>query len=646
MRRDGALFRKDIEGLRALAILSVLAFHHQWGVFSGGFVGVDVFFVISGYLITRNILKEIQGEGFSFTAFYIRRARRLFPALFFTVALTLLIGIFVASPDNLKRIASSSAASILSVSNIYFRGQAGYWDYASIQKPLLHTWSLAVEEQFYLVWPVLVLVLSRYVRCQQVAVVLLVGLGVIGVWAAEHDMAKDAAGVFYLMPYRISEFVLGAICAWVPSRTHRGVLEREVVSVVALGLIAYPVFDYSDATVFPGLSALLPCLGAAMLIFFNGGGVSRWILTNPIATGIGRISYSLYLAHWPIYVFYRQWKGHTLDVQETLLASLATFALAVFMYKFVEQPFRARVSSHAVTIPTRTFVMLFSGLTACLVAVSVSIWVGDGWAWRYPADLAQLSKDVGAEGKERFKPYSKSCQAKGALSCDTPADGINVFIIGDSHALDVFNALEEQYPYFHYVFHGLGGCPPLAREDFNLLTVQNPNRVACIARNEKLLYANQLAEADLIIINTVFAWYKPEHLAHAVMQIRKAAHAPIIVFGNYLIFNKEQDFPDLVVKHGVTNMDGYYEGKLSWNTFAYESELESLSKEIGFTYISKKKLFCENDSVMSCPIMFDGKLFTYDRHHLSLAAAKHLGDALNKSYGDIFRQLEQRAAVK
>lgn len=164
----------------------------------------------------------------------------------------------------------------------------------------------------------------------------------------------------------------------------------------------------------------------------------------------------------------------------------------------------------------------------------------------------------------------------------------------------------------------------------------------------RFIYDQALTEVhfeltDLVIINTVFQWYKPEHLIHTVMQIRKTTKAPIVVFGNYLFF--DDDLPDLVVKHGVTNMDGYYIERLSDSTFAYENVLESLSKKFGFTYISKKRLFCANDSVMSCPIMFNGKLFTYDRHHLSLAAANYLGYELKRLHENIFRQLEQRTLV-
>jgi len=642
--RNNLPFRPDIEGLRALAVLAVIAFHHQWGLFSGGFIGVDVFFVISGYLITRNILSESRSGRFSFKAFYMRRARRLLPALFFTVAVTLLVGYFVSTPADLMLIAESSMASIFSVSNLYFWMQSGYFDVAANQKPLLHTWSLSVEEQFYLVWPLLVVFLSRNAQSPRIAVALMSVLGVISVWAAERWLSTDSAGAFFLTPFRINEFVLGAICAWIPLRSHRGRLEGEVFSVIALGMIVYPMYSYTDATAFPGISALLPSLGAAMLILFNGGGASRWILTNPVATGIGRISYSLYLAHWPIFVFYRQWKGSEFSLQDTVLVSIASLVLAVFMYKFIEQPFRSRGTLHDVTITTRIFARIYVSVCAGLVVVSVAILLSNGFAWRYQSDLVHFVQETDAERKERFKPYLMRCRMKNALSCDVPTERSNIVILGDSHAPDIFNALIEQYPKLHYVFHGGGGgCPPLTREDYNLLTVKHPNRDSCIANNEKLLYGDQLVRADLVVINTVFLWYMPEHLTHAIVQIRKATNAPIVVLGNYMVF--DDDLPDLVVKHGVTTMDEYYVDRLSENTFAYEEELESLSKILGFTYISKRKLFCGNDSVMSCPIIFDGKLFTYDRHHLSLAAAKHLGYEIDKYYGSIFRGLDLKSTA-
>lgn len=630
-------FRKDIEGLRALAVLAVMAFHFQTGLTGGGFIGVDVFFVISGYLITGNILTDLRRGSFSFKRFYLRRARRLFPALFVTVTITLMIGMILSPPRDLQKIAESAAASILSVSNIYFWKQSGYFDSDAIQKPLLHTWSLAVEEQFYFVWPLITVFLLRYAKTQRAAITALSIVGILSFYVTQRNLTMDPSGVFYLMPYRTGEFAIGAICAWIPSYSVKGYY-GELFSIVGLGAILYPIFGYTEATSFPGLAALPPCLGTALLIYFNNGGISRGFLSNPVMTGCGRISYSLYLMHWPIFVMFRQWKGSELNMQETLSVILLTFTFAVLAHRFVEQPFRTRSSSEPALLSTGAFVKLFCGLTFSLIAVFASIWVCKGWLWRYPTEIAQLIQETDTEIKARFKPFSTHCLSKNALSCDMPIEGINVFVTGDSHAPDIFNALVNQYPKFHYIFTGVAGCPPLVREDYHLLLAKHPNRTECIARNEKLLYKNQLAEADLVVINTVFAWYKPEHLTHTIMQIRKATTAPIVVFGNYLIYG--EDFPNLVVKHGTTKMDDYYAKKLSWNTFAFENELETLSKELNFSYISKKRLFCENDSVISCPLIFNGKLFTYDRHHLSLAAAIELGRRIETAHGSIFHQVD------
>ncbi len=634
-------FRPDIEGLRALAVILVLAFHTGWNtVFSGGFVGVDVFFVISGFLITRNILSQaVKGE-FSFRDFYIRRARRLFPALFFTVAATVAIGICFASPADLQHIGESAIASIFSVSNFYFWSQSGYFDSAAIQKPLLHTWSLAVEEQFYLVWPMVIVLLARYLHNRTHAVALLVALGVLSVWAAEHTLSFDPAGAFYLTPNRIGEFALGAICAWLPAKHRLPSAAREALALLGTGLILYAAFEYTNATRFPGLMALVPAMGAGLLIRFGQSGITQRVLASRPAVGIGRISYSLYLAHWPTYVFFLQWYDGELGTQESIAISAISLLLAMAMYRYIEQPFRIRGEMvHPPAIPMRRFVKLFASLTAGLVFTSMLIWSGRGWAWRFPDALSQLSKEAEAQKDARFTPYRERCLAPGSVSCDEPTEDTNVFIIGDSHAQDAFNALVAQYPRYHYVVHSLPACPPLIREHFDLLSAKHPRHDECVTRNEKLLYGDQLAKADLIVINTVFSWYTPTHLAGTIKQIRTKTRTPIVVFGNYLFF--WEDVPNIVITHGSAHMDPFYEKKLAKHSLAFDSELKTLADDLQFTYVSKRQLFCKGNSALDCPLMFGNKLFTYDRHHLSLAAAREMGRVLNTRYNQLFAEIKR-----
>jgi peptidoglycan/LPS O-acetylase OafA/YrhL len=631
------LFRRDVEGLRAVAVLAVLLFHSRWsGTFSGGFIGVDVFFVISGFLITRNILSRAWQGRFSFRDFYVRRIRRLFPALLCTLGCTVVAGLLIASPSELLHISQSALASIFSISNFYFWGQAGYFDSAAIQKPLLHTWSLAVEEQFYLIWPAIVVLMVRYGRNRRSSVVTLVAMAGLSVFAAEVAFRSDPAAVFYLAPYRVNEFAIGAICAYAPARRPFPDRVLDAVAALGLGLILVPVVAYSGATRFPGLNALVPCVGAALLIHFGDSRTARWLLANRVAVGVGRISYSLYLVHWPLFVFLRQLRGEP-DTGESLMAFAATLLLATAMYRFVEQPFRMGGALRQ-AIPTRKFAMVFGGLTGSLAVLAALIWWTQGVTWRFPKELAQLGFEASSEKAARFGPFLKRCLAPGSTSCDEPSDGVNVFIVGDSHSPDAFNALVAQYPDYHYVLHGLEGCAPLVREDFRILRATNPKRGDCIKMNERLLYGTQFARADLVVVSTVFEWYRPEHLGHTVDQIRKQTSAPILVLGNYLSF--DEDVPDMIIRHGRTSMDAYYERRLSTRTFAFESELEALSRAKGFIFVSKRGLFCNGPTTLDCPLMFGRKLFTYDQHHLSVAAAEQMGLALKtSSYGQLLAGL-------
>jgi hypothetical protein len=396
---------------------------------------------------------------------------------------------------------------------------------------------------------------------------------------------------------------------------------------------------------FPGLTAMIPCLGAALLIHFENSHVSRWILANPLAVGVGRISYSLYLVHWPIYVFFRQWAGGELCLIESLIVGIVSLLSALMMYRYIEQPFRIRGDGSTMKFHTRSFVMVFAGFSVCLVVVSLLISKGQGWAWRYPAELAKLASEAEAEKQARYSPYRERCLAKHRIPCDKPTQGVNVFIVGDSHGPDAFNALVSQYPDFHFVMYTVGGCPPLVRENYTLLAANHPNRKSCVASNEKLLYDTQLSKADLVLINTVFMWYRPEHLALSIGQIRKHTHAKIVVLGNYLFF--DEDLPDMVVRHGALVMDAFYERNLAKHSLAFEDELTALSQKLDFIFVSKRQIFCKGVSIENCPLILRDKLFTYDRHHLSLAAAHELGAALKSRLDPIFSNITRyKSSIK
>lgn len=629
-------YRPDIDGLRALAVLSVIFYHTGFTAFKGGFVGVDVFFVISGYLITRNIASEVQKDTFSFANFYMRRARRLFPALFFTAAVSLAIGAALMIPYHLVDFAKSLVFSIIPASNIYFWKTAGYFSSEAILKPLLHMWSLSVEEQFYLVWPsVLIFLFALRRSWLSLTVLLVTGAGSLAY--AEFKLTSDPNGVFFLTQYRVVEFIAGVLCVWLVNHRPKNEIAREISLALGLAMIVYAVTCYSNSTPFPGLNALPPVMGAMLVIYAGAPRYLGRLLANRVAVSVGLISYSLYLVHWPLLVFLTYVLGKEWYVPYSVV--IGSLILATLMFLYVETPFR-RPAPASMTYKPKAFALIGAGLSIVLISVSLSAWKSGGWLWRLPQELRGMSGDVTPEREKRDALLRQLCESRGWRKCldFSSAPGIkNIVIFGDSHAVDALNTLHSINQTPHYIVSELGGCPPLVKEDYKLLGARYSDLMRCIQRNESRFSGELLEKADLIVINVFFGSYKPEHLERAINAIKRKTSAPIWVFGNYI--SLEQELPDLIFKHvrdfPNARMDNLAIDK-AWvnnNTFLYEANLKDLSRKSGFVFISKKELLCPEAEVEHCPILLeDGKLFTYDKNHLSYSAAVQLGEKLKQTH--------------
>jgi peptidoglycan/LPS O-acetylase OafA/YrhL len=491
-------YRPDIDGLRAIAVLSVVFYHAGLG-FPGGYVGVDVFFVISGYLITALILKDLERGSFSMANFWERRIRRIFPALAAMVAVTCVAGWFLLLPEDLAKLGASVIAQSLLVSNFYFWRTTNYFGGANEEKPLLHTWSLAVEEQFYLIFPIALMAFwwawSRWQKAQAdrrskfadrtlgaghspldsslatsysslatspigdqrrgalfwifTAVALLsFGLSIWGVKA-------QPFATFFLLPTRAWELLLGSMLAVLPAAMLlRHAALRDLLSLVGLAGIFLPVFFYGEQTPFPGLTALPPCLGTAVLIWANTTSSSRdsqrgWtakaLSWSPMVF-IGLISYSLYLWHWPVICFSSYWAVSEFTATEKWGIILASFLFAAASWKFVETPFRKKGNS----MPAKAPILAFVSISFILGAVGFFFDAEEGVPSRLPEQARQILSAANERQQRRIENRIHSGNSLSDLINDTlprlnpeSSDSPQFLVWGDSHAKVAEHAFKE-----------------------------------------------------------------------------------------------------------------------------------------------------------------------------------------------------------
>jgi peptidoglycan/LPS O-acetylase OafA/YrhL len=375
----GSDYRKDIDGLRAVAVLSVLVYHYgesfPFALLPGGFTGVDVFFVISGFLITSQLATEIEGGEFSLLKFYDRRLRRIMPALIVMLLASILVGKFMLLPGDYRDLAASAVTAAFGASNFYFLSNTGYFDQPAEMMPLLHTWSLGVEEQFYLVWPVLLYLIAKGRPRHNIAAILAT-LMVVGFAIGVFWFNGDPKGAFFLALPRAWELAIGALLVFLPQLPRR---LGETAAILGLALIGFGLLTVS-ATNFPGSAALYPCLGAALVVWpRRANTVSGFALG--IFNPIGKISYSLYLWHWPVWVFFRVYINNgSPRIGEALALTALSIALAWLSWRFVEQPFRKPRWQPSTSV--------WAGLFASCVVLCVGGYVdsSDGIVARIPPD--------------------------------------------------------------------------------------------------------------------------------------------------------------------------------------------------------------------------------------------------------------------
>lgn len=471
-------YRPEIDGLRALAVIPVIFFHGGLPGFSGGFVGVDVFFVISGFLITSLLVNDLANGSFSLLKFYERRARRILPALFLVVAVCAPAAWFLFPKNQLAEFGKSILSISVFASNFFFWKHTGYFETKAEVKPLLHTWSLSVEEQYYIVAPILLWMLWRYRK--EALLPALLALALISLIIAEYSARLWPDAAFFLPHTRAWELAIGAIAA-LAVKQPGGARSNNVLSLAGLVMIAAAIVLYDESTPFPGLYALVPTLGTALVLLYAGPGtLANRLLSLRIFVGIGLISYSAYLWHQPLFAYARSLSIREPSVSLMLVLSAISLGLAWLSWRFVERPFR-----NPGTV-SRPAIFRFSTL-GLAAGIALGAFVAYSDAAKARMTLGGISyADLGAAVRVNRGLHKSCVEFNTGPECTTGPDPV-ALLWGDSHAMHLADALRSSPTPMPFVQMTKSVCFPILGIAPNVAQYNVEWGKECIRHNEKVL---------------------------------------------------------------------------------------------------------------------------------------------------------------
>ena len=638
-------YRSEIDGLRAVAVVPVILFHAGFEVFRGGFAGVDIFFVISGYLITSIIMSEMEKGKFSILTFYERRARRILPALFFMLFSCLPFAWMWLNPEDMKDFGQSLIAVSTFLSNILFWRETGYFATAAELKPLLHTWSLAVEEQYYIFFPLLLMATWRFgVRWVVGIIVVLFFISLaLGHWSAEHHPST----AFFWLHTRAWELFVGVFAAFYLKhmvRFNEGLNPKvhQALSAVGLALVAYSIFVFDKNTAFPGLPALVPTVGTFLIIVFaNKGTLVNGMLSMKGFVGIGLISYSAYLWHQPLMVFARH--RSLTEPSELLMAILCvvTLVMAYVSWRFVEQPFRVKQTT------SRNFVFTSGAVLGALtITIGAAGHVSNGFSDRVdPIKLAVL-------GTTNTSPKRESCHSNKANpiapenACLYEDGNAEWAVFGDSHTVELSYALAKELAprgkaVKHFSFSECG--PTHARNRETPCAVWADQTFKHLVDNEKLTNVVMTYRLTQYLFGghegeyPAFPRGKSEQERREIWASLIATLEKLVAAGKSVTFvvqAPEVAVPvqTLIYKSSVEAAANKIEGVTSdwWakrNSYVTErlSEIPSAVK-----IVDPAKQFCDDTS---CYAVVDGKSLYFDDDHMSVHGASFVAREIVTSTG-------------
>jgi peptidoglycan/LPS O-acetylase OafA/YrhL len=648
-------YRKEIDGLRAIAVLPVILFHAGISGFSGGYVGVDIFFVISGFLITSIIIEDLAKDRFSIVDFYERRARRVLPALTI-VLISTTIAAYIFMPAYFLKQYSQSLVSVMTFSsNVYFFLTSGYFSTISDHKPLLHTWSLAVEEQFYLFFPVMVMLLWSRVKNWILPIIVL--LSVISLVCAQVLVSINAVDAnFYLIFSRAWELLFGSIVAFVSlQKLSLPRWKSDILSCVGLLMVVFSIAFFDEKTPFPSFYTLIPVLGTCMIILFATpkSYVARY-LGSRIIVFVGVLSYSLYLWHQPLFAFLRLKTIGEPSFSVFIGAIVATFILALVSWKFVEQPFRNRVKFDRIAIFRLTTLSIIM-----FTVIGLSGHLKQGFEHRF--DTVNYADTI------KFSPKRDKCHTRGidflqpSEACTYFGQNITWASFGDSHTVEPAYALATRLkPYDNGLVQlSFSSCAPALKFDVKRLGCskwindsldyleenKNIKNILLGFRYSAFLYGEQLKDypnppnidprghftAEFLdsesrdlrevywdsfneIISRLLKAGKNVHILYPIPELPidiNTIVSPFSIFGGGVVYDLDH----------TTSADYFF----SRNDFIL-GKLDSLSYGKNLYAIKPFEIICKDGF---CPAVKDNKALYFDDDHLSLSGARLVADEID-----------------
>ncbi len=643
-------YRPDIDGLRAVAILSVVIFHVSPDWLSGGFIGVDIFFVISGFLISNIIFKSLASGRFSFKEFYSHRIRRIFPALVLVLICCALFGWFRLMPAEYKQLGRHLVSSAAFFQNFRLRNESGYFDTDSDLKPLLHLWSLSVEEQFYLLFPAIIWGVWKLRVNLLLTVGVLAGVSFcLNLYAVNTDMVS----AFFLPQMRFWELLCGAVLAYYSGRHRevpmgqsaidsgnadklpiRSVAKKcmpafsEMASVIGGLLIIASVVLIRKDMPFPGWVALAPIVGSVLIIYAGPEAwVNRFWLSAKPMIGVGIISYPLYLWHWPLISFAKIELGETLAPLVKWGVVAASFSLAWLTYRFIESPLRFGKRCEGVTS-----ILLIASCAVLILGLLITGYRGLGF--RYPGLIPDLQAGqfkypdewrggiCGLDREQNYDAFAKECFGSVVAANQIRTPKKSLLLWGDSYATHLYPGLREEFSGRYNIAQlTTYACPPI-------LGFVHKQRKHCQHINDSILSHLKDRDYDIVMLAANWQGVGIEGLAQTLDAVKRVARHRIVLVGPppKWIKGLPRSLFERYLKEPSGQLPNRLAQSLSDKTATLDSTLESLARSRGIDYVSALKGLCNAEG---CLALDQGAMVSFDQGHLTLNGSRRLVSAVH-----------------